>query len=109
VEIMHNCMISPSLFLSLSLSPSVSLSVSLPPSLCWSHQIQTPYLVAPFALDPLIALQYVWRQVMSETAAVLSGGTTVGGLSVGHWAHLGGAIGGVLLVLLLSRLPKGDE
>ena len=57
----------------------------------------------------LIALQYVWRQVMSETAAVLSGGTTVGGLSVGHWAHLGGAIGGVLLVLLLSRLPKGDE
>ncbi len=43
---------------------------------------------------------------MSETAAVLGGGTTVGGLSVGHWAHLGGAIGGVLLVLLLSRLPK---
>jgi membrane associated rhomboid family serine protease len=30
-------------------------------------------------------------------------------LSVGHWAHLGGAIGGVLLVLLLSRLPKGDD
>lgn len=53
-------------------------------------------------------LQYVWRQVMSETAAVLSGGTTVGGMSVGHWAHLGGAIGGVLLVLLLSRLPKGE-
>ncbi len=49
---------------------------------------------------------------MAETAAVMSGGTTVGGpggLSIGHWAHLGGAVGGVLLVLLLSRLPKGDD
>ncbi len=32
----------------------------------------------------------------------------IGGMRVGHVAHLGGAVIGVLLVLLLSRLPDMD-
>jgi len=59
-------------------------------------------------LEAVVLGGYVWKQVMQETAALASGGTTVGGMSVGHWAHLGGAVGGVLLVLMLSRLPKEE-
>ena len=33
----------------------------------------------------------------------------VGGMQVGHIAHLAGAAAGVLLVLLLSRLPEPAE
>lgn len=35
-----------------------------------------------------------------------SAGVRVGGVQVGHVAHLAGAAAGVLLVLLLSRLPE---
>ena len=33
-------------------------------------------------------------------------GSAVGGTQVAHIAHLGGALMGVLLVVILSRLPK---
>jgi membrane associated rhomboid family serine protease len=59
-------------------------------------------------LEAAVLGAYVWRQVMTEVVSLGGGGATVGGMSVGHWAHLGGALGGVALVLLLSRLPKVD-
>ena len=34
---------------------------------------------------------------------------TVGGAQIGHLAHLAGAMVGVLLVFLLSRLPALDD
>lgn len=60
-------------------------------------------------LEAAVLGAYVWRQVMTEVVSLGSGGATVGGMAVGHWAHLGGALGGVGLVLLLSRLPKASE
>ena len=49
---------------------------------------------------------YVWQSVSTEARAALSGKAThaAGGV-VAHAAHLGGAVAGVALVLLLSRLP----
>lgn len=46
---------------------------------------------------------------MQEAAAQVSGGLTIGGLQVGHLAHLGGALAGVLLVLALKAIPDPDE
>lgn len=46
-------------------------------------------------------------QVLQEVSVVsTSKGMSVaaGGVGVGHWAHLGGAAAGVLLVVVLSRL-----
>lgn len=34
---------------------------------------------------------------------------TLAGVQVGHLAHLAGALVGVVLVLILSRLPSGEE
>lgn len=46
-------------------------------------------------------------QVLSEFQMATAGrGLTMGGMQVGHVAHLAGAAMGVLLVLLLSRLPE---
>lgn len=57
-------------------------------------------------LEAVILGTFVARQVLQEVAVVGSGrGMALGGMSVGHWAHLGGAAVGVLLVLLLARLP----
>lgn len=36
-------------------------------------------------------------------------GAMIGGMQVGHCAHLAGAAVGVLLVLLISRLPEAAE
>jgi len=47
-------------------------------------------------------------QVFSEARAQAAGGLVVGGLAVGHIAHLGGALAGALLILLLHLLPEGD-
>lgn len=56
---------------------------------------------------------YVWSQLSTEIkaqAAVLGGKGAVvaGGGVVSHVAHLGGALAGVLLLALLSRLPAVD-
>jgi membrane associated rhomboid family serine protease len=56
---------------------------------------------------------FVFSQIQNEVkaqAAVLGGGGGVvaGGGVVSHVAHLGGALAGVLLLALLSRLPSAD-
>ena len=45
---------------------------------------------------------------LQEVVSAQSGGTMIGATKVGHIAHLGGALVGVLLILLLSRLPDPD-
>lgn len=60
-------------------------------------------------MEAVVLGSFVARQVLEEVAMVSSGKALVaagGQLTVGHMAHLGGAAAGVLLVLLLSRLPK---
>ncbi|GAB4817608.1 hypothetical protein N2152v2_004654 [Parachlorella kessleri] len=57
-------------------------------------------------LEAIILGQFVIRQVASEVQLVAGGrALTVGGMQVGHIAHLAGAAVGALLVLLLSKLP----
>jgi len=57
-------------------------------------------------LEALILGSYVIKQVLQEVQIVASGSSmVVGQMSVGHMAHLGGAAAGVMLVILLSRLP----
>ncbi len=46
--------------------------------------------------------------LMQEVVSARSGGAMIGASKVGHVAHLGGALVGVLLILLLSRLPDPD-
>ena len=48
-------------------------------------------------------------QVWQEGAMLAKGGAAIGGMQVGHAAHLAGAVAGVLLVLALARLPKAVE
>jgi len=60
-------------------------------------------------MEAAILGSYVVKQVLQEVHIVASGKSmAAGGMSVGHWAHLGGAAAGVVLVLLLSRLPPVD-
>ncbi|GBF93629.1 hypothetical protein Rsub_06351 [Raphidocelis subcapitata] len=59
-------------------------------------------------LEGLILGWFVVRQVVGEAAAQASGGLSIGGLAVGHIAHLGGALAGVLLVLALKSVPDPD-
>ncbi|KAF6257841.1 rhomboid-like protease [Scenedesmus sp. NREL 46B-D3] len=59
-------------------------------------------------LEGLILGNFVVRQVLQEAQAQAAGGLSIGGLQVGHIAHLGGALAGVLLVWLLSKLPDPD-
>lgn len=47
-------------------------------------------------------------QVLSEAKAQAAGGLMIKGLAVSHVAHLGGALAGVLLVLLVRMLPEGE-
>lgn len=56
-------------------------------------------------LEGVILGWFVVRQVTQEVQAQVAGGTTIGGLQVGHLAHLGGALAGVLLVLALRSVP----
>ncbi|PNH11031.1 hypothetical protein TSOC_002187, partial [Tetrabaena socialis] len=46
------------------------------------------------------------RWVLEEAKHQFAGGLVVGGLAVSHVAHLAGAAVGVLIVLLLQRLPE---
>ena len=58
-------------------------------------------------LEAVILGSFVVRQVLQEVTMVSSGkAALVGGMSVGHWAHLGGAAAGVCLVLMLARMPS---
>jgi membrane associated rhomboid family serine protease len=61
-------------------------------------------------LEAVILGSFVVKQVLQEVSMVSSGkaGLVAAGMSVGHWAHLGGAAAGVLLVLLLNKLPSSD-
>lgn len=52
---------------------------------------------------------FVVRQVLEELKHQVGGGLVLGGMQVSHMAHLGGAMAGVLLVLLLHRLPGDKE
>lgn len=61
-------------------------------------------------LEAVILGSFVIRQVVNEVGSVAGGkAVMVGGMNVGHWAHLGGAAAGVVLVLLLSRLPAAKD
>jgi len=63
-------------------------------------------------LEAAVLGQFVWTQVAAEAGHQLAGGVKIAGMSVGHVAHLAGAVAGVLLVWSLSRLPAagaGDE
>jgi membrane associated rhomboid family serine protease len=61
-------------------------------------------------LEAVILGSFVIRQVVNEVGSVAGGkAAMVGGMNVGHWAHLGGAAAGVVLVLLLSRLPAAKD
>lgn len=61
-------------------------------------------------LESAVLASFVVPQVLQEARSQALGGTvTAGGASVGHVAHLGGAAAGVLVVLLLSRLPAAGS
>lgn len=55
-----------------------------------------------------VLASFVVPQVLREAKMQALGGSMAngGGAMVGHVAHLGGAAAGVLVVLLLSRLPQ---
>ncbi|KAF8065519.1 RBL11 [Scenedesmus sp. PABB004] len=60
-------------------------------------------------VEGFILGNFVVQQVLNEAKAQAAGGLTIGGLQVGHVAHLGGALAGVLLVWLLRQLPDNDN
>jgi len=67
-------------------------------------------------LESVILGQFVIQQVATEVrnqAAVAKatqlGGLVTAGVQVSHVAHLGGAVMGALLVLMLSRLPEAPS
>lgn len=56
--------------------------------------------------------QFVFTQVQQEFAsqtALIGRGSMIGASGVSHIAHLAGAAVGVLLMVVLSRLPGSDE
>ena len=58
-------------------------------------------------LEATILGSFVVKQVWNEVSLVAGGKSVMmAGISVGHWAHLGGAMAGVLLLLLISKLPE---
>lgn len=59
-------------------------------------------------LEAAILGNFVVRQVLGEAKAQMAGGLVIGGMQVAHIAHLGGALAGVLLVFLLSRIPEKE-
>lgn len=70
-------------------------------------------LVAGFNLKKLLESfilgQFVWQKVVYEVQ--MQAGQSMGRLGVGgvsHFAHLAGALAGVLLIFLISCLPGSD-
>lgn len=57
-------------------------------------------------LEGLILGNFVWQQLLTEARHQVTGGIVVGGMPVSHIAHIGGAVAGVLLVMLLSKVPE---
>ncbi|CAK0784812.1 hypothetical protein CVIRNUC_008016 [Coccomyxa viridis] len=57
-------------------------------------------------VEGLVLGQFVVKQVLQEVKSAQAGGLAIAGAKVGHVAHLGGALMGVLLILALSRLPE---
>jgi membrane associated rhomboid family serine protease len=56
--------------------------------------------------------QFVFTQVQQEFVSqsrLIGSGAMIGASGVSHIAHLAGAAVGVLLIVLLSRIPGGDE
>ena len=53
--------------------------------------------------------QFVVKQVLQEVNLHVAGGASSAAGQVGHLAHLGGALVGVLLILLLNRLPDPES
>ncbi|KAL6781812.1 hypothetical protein ACKKBF_B09495 [Auxenochlorella protothecoides x Auxenochlorella symbiontica] len=61
-------------------------------------------------LEAVVLGTFVMKQLLNEVHMVSSGrALTLAGVQVGHLAHLAGALVGVVLVLILSRLPSGEE
>lgn len=56
--------------------------------------------------ESVVLGQFVVSHVLGEVKQQMTGGLVIGGHQVSHLAHLAGAMAGVLLVLLLLRLPK---
>lgn len=52
--------------------------------------------------------QFVIAQVLQEVNLQMSGGTITTTGNVGHLAHLGGALVGVVLIILLKQIPDPD-
>ena len=55
--------------------------------------------------DP-VAVQEVTAQAAISTGRAAQ---AIGGTQIGHMAHLGGALAGVLLIVALSRLPGAGD
>ena len=55
-------------------------------------------------LEAVILGQFVLQQLVQELRSQAMAGAAASGIS--HAAHLGGALAGVLLILLLSKLPE---
>ena len=79
--------------------------------LCAHHPVPPAVAPAPASSSVLVAPRLpCLLQVLGEFQMVASATSMrVGGMQVGHIAHLAGAAAGVLLVLLLSRLPDPTE
>jgi membrane associated rhomboid family serine protease len=62
-------------------------------------------------IEAIVLGSFVVKQVAGEAGMVVSGKTTavMGGMSIGHVAHVGGALAGVLLLLALARLPAAER
>ncbi|KAK9820008.1 hypothetical protein WJX72_005045 [[Myrmecia] bisecta] len=62
-------------------------------------------------LECLILGQFVVKQVLQEVQAqaAISTGKVIAGQQIGHLAHLGGALAGVIIVFMLSRLPAVSD
>lgn len=60
-------------------------------------------------LEAGILGQFVVEKLLGEVHMQANGGALVAGASVNHIAHLSGALAGVFLILLLTRLPSGKD
>lgn len=57
-------------------------------------------------VECLVLGQFVVKQVLQEVVSAQNGGAMIGASKVGHIAHLAGAMVGVVLILVLTRIPE---
>mmetsp|Transcript_33191 Transcript_33191/g.105816 ORF Transcript_33191/g.105816 Transcript_33191/m.105816 type:complete len:331 (+) Transcript_33191:21-1013(+) len=66
-----------------------------------------------FSLRKLLEMgilgQFVWERLINEVGMQAGEGKVMGGLAVNHIAHLAGALVGVLLIFLLSRISEPGD